>query len=430
MNKLKVKVTTLGCKANQCDSFFIQNYLGAHNFEVVLDKSRADVCIINTCTVTAKSDLQSRQEIRRAIRNNSGAKIYVTGCYAVTGEDKIRAISGVTDVIPPARISDFLHQLTNSLPAPLSRDGREIENFVEHFPGRTRAFFKIQDGCNFRCSYCIVPFARGRSRSLHLHKVIEGLKRYAELGYKEVVLTGVHLGSYGLDLTPRISLSSLLEEIAGKISGIRIRISSLDPNEIEERIIALVSSFPVFCRHFHIPLQSGDDRILKLMCRNYTAYKFREVVLKIKEMIPDAGIGIDVIAGFPGEKEEEFENTYRLIESLPLSYLHVFPFSLRRGTPAERLPDKVHGSIIKERVSKLIHLGKLKRKTFYNGFIGKTLSVLVEKDERRGFYKGFSDNYIPVIVEGEGIPSGEIINVKIHKLNNLNLIGKEWNRNG
>ncbi len=430
MNKLKVKVSTLGCKANQCDSFFIQNYLGAHNFEVLHDKSRADVCIINTCTVTSKSDFQSRQEIRRAIRNNSGAKVYVTGCYAVTGENEIRAISGVTDVIPPGRISDFLQQLSNSLPAPFSGEGMGINNLVEHFPGRTRAFFKIQDGCNFRCSYCIVPFARGKSRSLKPQDVISGLKRYAELGYKEVVLTGVHLGSYGLDLSPRTSLSALLEEIADKISGIRIRISSLDPNEIDNKIITLVSSSSVFCRHFHIPLQSGDNRILKLMRRNYTADKFREVVLKIKEKIPDAGIGIDVIAGFPGEKEEEFENTYKLIESLPLSYLHVFPFSLRKGTAAEKLPDKIHGSIIKERTRKLIQLGKLKRKSFYNGFIGRTLSALVEKGERKGFYKGFSDNYIPVVVEGERVPIGEIINIRINKLNNLTLLGEEWDTNG
>lgn len=429
MSKLKVNVTTLGCKANQCDSFFIQNFLSNNNFEVVHDKSGADICIINTCTVTGKSDFQSRQEIRRAIRNNSGARVYVTGCYAVTGLDAIRRINGVTDVILPGEIQKLLLKLKHEK-GEIINDA-EVKSqtipFVEEFHGRTRAFFKIQDGCNFRCSYCIVPFARGKSRSLPLSDVISGLKRYAELGYKEVVLTGVHLGSYGIDLTPRTSLDTLLEEIASKLSGLRIRLSSLDPHEINERIIATVASSSLFCKHFHIPLQSGDDRILKLMCRNYNVGQFIEVVLKIREKMPDAGIGIDVIAGFPGEGEREFENTYKNIELLPLSYLHVFPFSVRKGTAAARQPEKNHGSIIRKRTRQLIQLGKAKKISFYERFIYRILNALVEKRKKDGFYTGFSDNYIPLLIKGENLSSGEIIKVKISELKNFHLIGNEYN---
>lgn len=431
MNKLKVKVTTLGCKANQCDSFFIQNYLNNSNCEVILDKSRADICIINTCTVTGKSDFQSRQEIRRAIRNNAGAKVYVTGCYARTGTEEIKSIKGVTDVIVPEEIKNFLEKLKNdSVEKDYRGSNTYVIPFVENFPGRTRAFFKIQDGCNFKCSYCIVPFARGRSRSLPLQDVISGLKRYVELGYKEVVLTGVHLGSYGQDLTPKRTLDDLLEEILNEVSGIRVRLSSLDPHEISNRIIALVSSSSLFCRHFHIPLQSGDNKILKLMHRNYSAEKFKEVVLRIKEAIPDAGVGIDVIAGFPGESDKEFRNTYSLIESLPISYLHVFPFSIRRGTEAEKLPEKVHGSVIKERAKILIELGEEKKRNFYTGFIGKTVAVLIEDKKKNHYYRGFTDHYVPVLIKGGHVKQGELINVKIEVLRDLELIASRSEKNG
>lgn len=454
MNKLKVKVTTLGCKANQCDSFFIQNYLKDNNFEVVLDKSMADICIINTCTVTGKSDFQSRQEIRRAVRRNPGAKIFVTGCYAVTGRDELESINGITDVIPPGGISDFLEKLVRSEamvrsniaeqpstsccnasrrrePSPFIKGDAKSGafNFVEHFPGRTRAFFKIQDGCNFRCTYCIVPFARGNSRSLPLHEVISGLKRYAELGYKEVVLTGVHLGSYGLDLTPRTSLVALLEEIAAKLSGLRIRISSLDPHEVTESIIDIVSNSPIFCRHFHIPLQSGDNKILKMMCRNYSRDNFVGVVKKIKNKISYAGIGIDVIAGFPGEGDEEFKNTYNFINSLPVSYLHVFPFSVRKGTPAEKLQMRIHGKIIRERTESLIGLGREKRRKFYESFKGKTAKVLVEGRKRGDYYYGFTDNYLPVLIKGKHIAQGQLIDVKIERSEDLKLIASISDRN-
>jgi len=425
LNRLKVAVTTLGCKSNQCDSFFIQNYLSKHNFEIVSDRSIADIYIINTCTVTAKSDFQSRQEIRRALKINSNARVYVTGCYAVTGEKSISSIKGVTGVIPPEKLKEFLLNISNSKET--LRDSELFPDnnipFVEKFPGRTRAFFKIQDGCDYRCSYCIVPFARGRSRSKALNEVIQGLKKYKDLGYKEVILTGVHLGSYGHDLFPRLTFVDLLEKITREIDGIRIRLSSLDPHEINDRVVKIVADSQIFCRHFHIPLQSGDDTILKRMRRNYRVKDFVSVISTIKNLIPEAAVGIDVIAGFPGEGEDEFNNTYKLIESLPVTYLHVFPFSVRRGTLAASLPDKVHGRIIKERVERLIQLGKKKKHEFYSKFIGKRVDVLVEGKQKDGHFRGFTDNYLPVRIEGNGCNKGEIVHVIITKENNLTLIG-------
>lgn len=420
MNKPRVSVITLGCKSNQCDSFFIQNFLNNHGYEVTCDKTGADICIINTCTVTRKSDFQSRQEIRRALRRNPRSRVYVTGCYAVTGREAIEKIDGVTGVFTPAEFKNFLKTLVNS------EYHIQIEKdefyFIEKFPGRTRAFFKIQDGCNYRCSYCIVPYARGNSRSMEIGKVIDGLIKYRDLGYKEVVLTGVHLGSYGLDLSSPHTLLQLLEKIALRLSGLRIRISSLDPHEISEDLISLVASYPIFCKHFHIPLQSGDNTILKLMRRNYTRENFTKIVNLIKNKIPDAGIGIDVIAGFPGEGEKEFENTYELVESLPLSYLHVFPFSIRKGTVAEKLPEKVAEKIIKERTVKLIALGKKKKMEFYAGFVGKKMSVLVEKRKRGDYYIGLTDNYIPVLVKGGNIVPGQLLEITIDKMIDLKLV--------
>lgn len=428
LNGHRVSITTLGCKSNQCDSFFIQNFLEKKGFRFVRSGEPADICIINTCTVTGKSDFQSRQEVRRAIKNNPGARIVVTGCYAVSGVEELRRFNHQAEVVPPQRLFDFLNSLANNHnyipPSQETESSGSTIHFVDKFYKRTRAFFKIQDGCNLRCSYCIVPFVRGRSRSLPLIDVLRGLKRYKDSGYKEVVLTGVHLGSYGHDLVPQVNIVTLLKAIASEVSGMRVRISSLDPQEISDEIIDIVARNPVFCRHFHIPLQSGDDGILKRMFRNYDAERFVRVVNKIKERIPEAGIGIDVIAGFPGEGENQFRSTLELIRSLPISYLHVFPFSLRKGTAAVNFPERVDGKVIRKRVRELIELGKTKRKEYYSSFIGKILEVIPENEKESGHFRGFSDNYIPVLIKGKNIQPGELLRVKITDLDGFSVYGE------
>jgi len=423
MNK-RVAITTLGCKSNQCDSFFIQEQIKRNGMEIVDAPSVADVCIINTCTVTARSDYQCRQAIRRIIRENSSAEVYITGCYAVTGREEIQGIPGVTKVIPPEDIDNFLDGVVRRKNSKMI-SGNNGFHFVEDFIGRTRAFFKIQDGCNFRCSFCIVPFARGKSRSLPVNDVLHGFKRYAQLGYKEVVLTGVHLGSYGADLYPSFRLDDLLAEIAEKISGIRIRISSLDPNEISDRTIRLVSETDLFCRHFHIPLQSGDKEVLRNMNRGYTPEKFSEVVMAIKKRIPDAGIGIDVIAGFPGEGEKEFRNTCSLIHDLPITYLHAFPFSLRKGTRAWAMNGNLTRNVIKDRVRSLISIGKAKRMEFFNFLIGRELDVIVEGENIKGMWRGFSSSYVPVLIENCADLENRLVRVRIERASDSSLVAGE-----
>jgi len=433
-------ITTLGCKVNQFESEALEQKLSDGGQCVVLrDKELVDLCIINTCTVTQKASMQSRQAIRQAIRSNPKARIIVTGCYAQTEPDEIKKIKGVHHVIghfDKHKIPDMiLAGKENTLPSPV------LKHQLHHFNSmpsvalgyRTRPFLKIQDGCNAFCTYCIVPYARGPSRSLPPEQVLDNINIIHQAGYHEVVLTGIHLGNYGKDLDKRkVGLLDLLKRIRKSCTINRVRLSSIEPCELTEDIIKFIaqsdsgagSGQAKICHHFHVPLQSGDDFILKRMYRPYSRSFFADLVKKIHKLLPDSAIGVDTLIGFPGESDEAFENTYSLIEQLPVSYLHVFPFSPRRGTPAYTYSDRVDSMVIKKRCQKMRTLGKHKRNVFYNKFKGKTLEILIEGKQNKttNLLKGITSNYIPVLVKGEDKLRNTMVNVTINEVSDSNQV--------
>ena len=418
---IKVAISTLGCKVNQYESAGILERLDKGVFLQVPFNTKADCYIINTCTVTSRTDYQSRQLIRRAIRTNPDASVIVTGCYAQVAPQDIARIPGVTFVLGNAekeRIPEIIQHIVKGDPQVLVSDickARELSGFSPlKFPGHTRAFLKIQDGCNSFCSYCIVPYARGPSMSLPESEVFGKIEMLARSGYKEIVLTGIHLGAYGQDHIPPSSLFNILERVENNKTIERLRLSSIEITEVTDDVIRLMKKGTVICRHLHIPFQSGDDNILSAMKRNYDSIFFKNRLEEICRAIPDIALGTDVMVGFPSEREEEFNNTLRLIEELPVAYLHVFPYSERPGTVALRLPCRVNEAAKKRRSEILRNVGREKRKTFAERFIGQKLTVLVEdkKDKETGCMKGFSDNYIPVLIRnGNSSLVNSIVNV-------------------
>ena len=419
-------ITTLGCKVNQFESEAIEHHLNVSGWSSTKGEQPADLCIINTCTVTRKASMQSRQAIRQAIRCSPGALIVVTGCYAQTEPEEIQKIKGVHWIIgqtdkhrlPEMILSSHLKDYP-SHPVVIRADVRDEHTFRD-LPGticrnRTRPFLKIQDGCSAFCAYCVVPFARGPSRSLPFESVLEKIKSLRNAGYHEVVLSGIHLGAYGLDLTPKRNLLSLLEVLDVSRAMNRIRLSSIEPKELTEDIINLVAESDILCHHFHIPLQSGDDDILKQMRRPYSRAFFKDLVHKIRDRIPDASIGVDILIGFPGETETAFKHTYELIEELPVTYLHVFPFSPRRGTEAFLLNHQVPQHEIKERAQKMRGLSNLKKSMFYIKFIHDKVEVLLERkiESNKGMLKGTSANYLPVVVSAKDDFANTLVTAEI-----------------
>ncbi|MDI6776129.1 MAG: tRNA (N(6)-L-threonylcarbamoyladenosine(37)-C(2))-methylthiotransferase MtaB [Syntrophales bacterium] len=430
-------VATLGCKVNQYESAGILEALLKEEFSIVPFTAEADCYIINTCTVTGRADYQSRQLIRRASRRNPEASIIVTGCYAQVAPHEIACLPGVTVVAGNAekeKIPAILREMVNGKKRTLVgniRQVREVSRLpVTRFSGHTRAFLKIQDGCNSFCSFCIVPFARGRSRSLPEGEVMDRIAMLSRSGHREVVLTGIHLGAYGQDLNPPANLLHILRNVEEQRIVERLRLSSLEPTEITDEMISLMKDAEIICRHLHIPLQSGDDKILSLMGRSYDTASFRRLLEKIWHAIPDIAIGTDVMVGHPGEGENEFKNTVRLLEELPLAYLHVFPYSERPGTRAARLPGRVGQAEKKRRVEILKELGKQKRDTFAERFKEKKLPVLIETEkDSTGFMRGFSDNYIPVVITGGNSSlANQIVYVIPDHVQDGKLFGKLYGR--
>ncbi len=422
----RVALATLGCKVNHYETAGLLEKLQDKGITVVPFPSPADLYIINTCTITSKTDFQSRQLIRRAYRANPSAPIIVTGCYAQTAPEDIAALPGVRMVAGTemkTKIPDILEEILNGSPrVDVGNMDRKLpfsELPVRRFSEQTRAYLKVQDGCNMFCSYCIIPYARGRSRSLPEEGVIRNLKVLTSAGHREVILTGICLGAYGKDLLTNSSLMTLLQRIEEETDLERLRISSLNPKDITVDMINHLRGSRRVCRHLHISMQSGDDRILSLMKRDYTTGQVSELISHLQSEIPDIAIGMDIITGFPGERKEEFQNTRDFIENLKLAYLHVFPYSRRSGTVAAALPDQVLKADSKERAQILREIGSRKRDEFNGGFIGKELSVLVEgsRDKETGWVKGFSDNYVPVLIpQGDMSLANKILDVRAERM--------------
>lgn len=403
----RVAITTLGCKINQFESAAMAETLGHEGFSVVSFEERADIYVINTCTVTARTDAESRRLIRRAVKRNPAAKIVVTGCYAQVAHGELRDMEGVCLILGNVEkkgIAGLLKEIGTEqkvLVSDISREERADTLSLETFAEHTRAFLQVQNGCDAFCSYCIVPYARGRSRSVPLEDALAGVGAFTDKGFKEVVLTGIHLSGYGLDLVPPSSLLDLLVAVEKRRLTSRLRLGSVEPAEISDGLIAFLAGSSVVCPHLHIPLQSGDDQVLLRMNRKYSTGYFRTLVEKLVGAIPDLCIGLDIIAGFPGETEKEFETAYHFVESLPVAYLHVFPFSPRPGTPAAEMEGQLHSSVIKERAQAFRRLSDRKKRSYYGRFLGKELQVLVQSREPDGLLKGLSRNYIPVHLEGD-----------------------------
>ena len=422
-----VAFATLGCRLNQVDTQEMQGLLEARGFRTVPFAERADVVIVNTCTVTARADFSDRQAIHRASRINPDARIVVTGCWAQTSPEAAAGVRGVDLVVGNGdkhRLPDLLARLVERREhdgevlhdrAP-QRERRSPQIHVSdvatvrtlpeaplgRVAGRSRAFLKIQDGCQHRCAFCIVPFARGASRSREASVVLDQAHRLVEAGHPEMVLTGVDLGHYGADLVPRTTLAALLRRMAD-IPGLSwIRMSSVLPAYFTPELLEVVSDLPTIAPHLHVPLQSGSDRVLRRMRRPYTVAMYRRLVERLVGAIPRLGLGADVIAGFPGESEADFAETLALVEALPFTYLHVFPYSDRRGTEATGLEGHLAPRAITERTARLRALGEAKSLEFRRGLVGRVEDVLVleTRDRDRGHLVGLTGHYVEVTFDG------------------------------
>jgi len=436
-------IRTLGCKANQYDSQLLREDLLTRGLVECKGDGDADVCIINSCTVTANSDAKSRQAIRSLKRRNPHARIVVTGCYAHTNPEEVSSLPEVDAVFDnPSKetLADRICALLNVgqgfIGQPCSR--------ITYFSGHTRAFVKIQDGCNKKCSYCIIRIARGRSRSrpiADIHREIEGL---VAGGYREVVLTGIHIGSFGkTDDRQQNRLPELIETL-GEVEGlIRLRLSSIDPNEIDERLIEAIRRSPHVCRHLHVPLQSGSDTILRRMNRDYTRDRYLRTLSLLRKELPGISITTDVMVGFPGETEEDFQRSREVVSGAEFSKVHIFPFSSRRGTAAERLPGRVSREAIKERIAQLLSEAKAAALRGRRRLPGKVVNVLVERElpaagrsrlpsilkEGELAYEGFSSNYLRTVFlsngEGSGDMKNRLVQVRVESFDELYLYGRQ-----
>lgn len=429
----KFSFATLGCKLNQYESMGIREMMESKGFEFVPFENKADIYIINTCTVTNKSDFHSRQLIRKTLKRNPDAFIIVTGCYPQINSEKIADIDGVDLIVgnqDKFRIADLITEIKKrKKPDIIVESIADTKRFeaipITRFSGYTRAFVKIQDGCSNYCSYCIVPYVRGPNRSQDKDKVLEQIKLLIDEGYKEIVLTGVHLGTYGMDLNSGINLSSLLKEILS-IKGLkRLRLSSIEPTEFTDELIDVISS-PNICPHLHIPLQSADGEILKRMQRPYTFRFYQELMENLIKVKQDLSIGTDVIVGFPGEKEDNFQNTLKFIENNPFSYLHVFRFSPRPKTGAEKFPGRVGGEEILRRSEIMRSLSRKKSLDFRNRFIGREIEVLIleTRDKETNLLVGLTGNYIKVFFDGSDSLMKQLIRIEITDIEGKYTFGK------
>jgi threonylcarbamoyladenosine tRNA methylthiotransferase MtaB len=421
MSGPRVALTTLGCKVNAYDGATIVERLRAAGCEIVPPGAPADVVIVNSCTVTDAADAESRRLARRARRENPQARVILTGCYAQTRPREAAAVEALDHVIGLNRV-DALVAAALGKPAervvvgPCRRE-TQVQTFgARTFPGQTRAFLKVQEGCDLFCTFCIVPMARGRSRSLPPRTVLAEVRALAAAGFQEVVLTGVHLGGYGEDLVPKVDLTWLVAAIAEQGLVSRIRLSSIDPHEVTEPLVRLLAQAPGLCPHLHVPLQAADDAVLQRMRRRYDATLAAERLAMVRDVLPDAAIGTDVIAGFPGEDEAAFERTFTFLDASPVTYLHVFPYSVRSGTTAAKLDGQLPAAAITARARRLRALGDAKRQAFGRRFDGAHAEVLVEttRDPATGDLRGYTRNYLRARLAGPDAWMGRLASVRLH----------------
>jgi len=407
---MKFSLITLGCKVNQSESDTIENALTSAGHEVIPLSPETDVCIVNTCTVTARSDYESRQYIRRALK--SGARVVATGCYSQLFRNEILKISPLVRVIDNDKKTSIISEFCNNIESSSFNVGTT----------RSRAFVKIQDGCNFGCSYCSIPMARGKSRSRDPGEILDEILALEAGGYREIVLTGIHIGLYGHDLRPATDLAALARRVIEESGMARIRLSSLEINEISGELLDLLGHERI-CRHLHIPLQSGDDAILARMNRSYTTARYAERMEEIAGRVPGISIGTDVITGFPGEDEKSFRNTLSFIESMPFSYLHVFPYSVRKNTAAAGMDGQVDRATKKRRASALREVSRRKREKYMEGLVGRTLDVIVEDRLEGGGYSSTAGNYMKVTIDAERLIPGSLVYTAITAMSGDTLRG-------
>ncbi len=399
-----VSLHTLGCKLNYSETSTIAKDFSSKGFKLNNYGEPSDIFVLNTCSVTDNADKECRQIVRSVIRDNPKTYVIVTGCYAQLQPGQIAEIEGVDLVLGINEKFKLFDYIDNFEKKELScihhTEINEVKDFDEAFSAdtdsRTRAFLKIQDGCNYKCTFCTIPLARGISRSLPIDKVIDNAKKIIDFGYREIVLTGVNTGDYNYENNDKsFRLIDVLHEL-DKLDIDRIRISSIEPNLLTDEIISFAKNSDKYCKHFHIPMQSGDNEILKLMKRRYNKEFYRDLIYKLNDEIKDVGIGVDVITGFPGEEDSNFENTYNFLDTLPVSYLHVFNYSERKNTGAILLNGKVDVRKRKKRSELLRRLSERKKLDFYTQYSGTTQSVLFESKSDDGYIEGYTSNYIRV----------------------------------
>ena len=427
--KKTVAIYTLGCKTNQYESNAIAQRFIEKGYELVDFEDVADVYIVNTCTVTNMSDRKSRQILRRAKQKNPNSVLIVIGCYVQVAKDTLEDIEDIDILLGNNEKKDILKYLER-----FEKERQEEITDVMHqkeyvefgsttFTEKTRAVIKIQDGCDRFCSYCIIPFARGRVRSRKIEEVKEEIEKIAKLGIKEVVLTGIHIGSYGKDFEEDIGLIDLLEEI-NKINGIeRIRLGSIEPKLITEEFVCRLKKLDKICHHFHLSLQSGCTTVLQRMNRRYTAEEFRDVAKLLRENFEDVMFTADVIVGFPGETEEEFETTYNFLKEIKFYKIHVFKYSRRNGTKAANMSNQIPPEVQEDRSKKIIELSKDIQEEYNKSYIGKIVKVLME-EKTEGYYRGHTDNYLYVSIKSDDDLENKMVDVTIKDTENENLYGE------
>ncbi|WAS97865.1 tRNA (N(6)-L-threonylcarbamoyladenosine(37)-C(2))-methylthiotransferase MtaB [Nannocystis punicea] len=432
---MRVAFSTHGCRLNQFESDALEQMARAAGHTVVDAEAAPEVVVVNTCTITHEADADARQHVRRAAR--AGARVVVTGCWATAAPTEAAALPGVALVVgnrEKERLFDMLAETCSEAhvpeihvaPVDLLRRVRVARLRPAADPRRSRAYLKIQDGCDYRCSFCVVPQVRGRSASVPPEEVQAQLQELVAAGVPEVVLTGVHLGIYGRDLRPRASLSSLVEALLPRLGPARLRLGSVDPHEVDDRLVALLAGDPRLCPYLHLPVQSGDDDTLRRMRRAHTAADLRALVPRLAEAVPGIGVGTDVIVGFPGESDEAFATTHALLAELPLAYLHVFAYSPRAGTDAACLSGQIDVEVKQRRGAALRALSAAKQRAFAAAQVGRTLPVVLHRTRHRrtGLLVGRAGNGLTVLLPGSEALLGRSVSVAIERAEETLAIGR------